>query len=252
MPADFPRLRDHLLDPSGGLVYHLRALRQRHGRWAAFHAAVAAWLDAWQVTEKALVIIGPNAGYALPDGFLARFDRIVALEPDPIARHLLARRRDAAALRFDRLDCLRTRDGLELLAKRFPDAAFLFSNVLGQLAAPTEDWSTLLQRHLAGRNWASYHDVVSTLATPSRRDALTIIETESLEATLSRFWPGQTITVTDHATFRLGGSGPFAYAPWPIDGSHWQLVEWAVHQAQDQAQVLTRLPDASRPPATLR
>ena len=248
MPTDFPRLRDHLLDPSGGLVYHLRALRQRHGRWATFHAVVAAWLDAWQVAEKELVVIGPNAGYALPDGFLARFERVVALEPDPVARHLLARRRDAAALRFDRLDCLRTPNGLELLAERFPDAAFLFSNVLGQLAAPAADWSTLLQHHLAGRNWASYHDVISTHSAPGRLNALTITATENLEATLARFWPGQTLTVTDHASFRLGGSGPFAYALWPISGSRWHLVEWAVHQAQ----VLTRPPDDSRPPATLR
>lgn len=248
MPADFPRLRDHLFDPSGGLVYHLRALRQRRGRWAAFHAVVAGWLDAWQIAEKALVIVGPNAGYALPDGFLGRFERVVALEPDPIARHLLARRRDAAALRFDRLDCLRTPDGLAWLTARFPDAAFLFSNVLGQIAAPAEDWSALLQRHLAGRHWASYHDVISTHDTPSHRDALTITATESLETTLARFWPDQAITVTDHASFRLGGHGPFAYAPWPICASRWHLVEWAIHQAQ----VLTRLPDASRPPATLR
>lgn len=248
MPTDFPRLRDHLLDPSGGLVYHLRALRQRHGRWADFHAVVASWLNAWQVTEKELVIVGPNAGYALPDGFLGRFDRVVALEPDPIARHLLAHRRDAATLCFEQLDCLRTPDGLAWLAGLFPNAAFLFSNVLGQIDAPTENWSTLLGHHLAGRNWASYHDVVSTLSMPGRLDALTITETESLETTLARFWPGQAITVMDHATFRLGGSGPFAYAPWPFSGARWQLVEWVAHQAQ----ILTRPPDESPPPATLR
>lgn len=250
MPADFPRLRDHLLDPSGGLVYHLRAWHHRHGRWAAFHAAVAGWLDGWPVAERTLVIVGPNAGYALPDGFLARFECVVALEPDPIARRLLARRRDAATLCFDPLDCLSTPDGLPWLAKRFPDAAFLFSNVLGQIDAPEENWPTLLGRHLAERNWASYHDVISTIAAPRQMNELTITATENLETTLARFWPGQAITVTDHATFRLSGIGPFAYVPWPINGSRWQLVEWAVHQAQ--AQVLTLLPDASRPPATLR
>jgi hypothetical protein len=252
VPTSFPRLRDHLLDPSGGLVYHLRARRQRHRGWTAFHAAVAGWLDTWQVAEKELVIVGPNAGYALPDGFMGRFDHVVALEPDPLARHLLARRRDATALRFDRLDCLRAPDGLAWLAARFPQAAFLFSNVLGQIAAPAEDWSALLQRHLTGRNWASYHDVISTLAAPGRRDVLTVVEPESLEATLARFWPGQALTVTDHATFRLGGTGPFAYAPWPIAGTRWHLVEWVAHRARDHAQVLTRLPDDASPPATLR
>lgn len=244
MPASFTSLRDHLFDPSGGLVYHLRAARHRHSRWAAFHAAVAAWLGDWQPEARELVIIGPNAGYALPPGFLARFATVVALEPDPLARHLLARRRDAAVLRFDRLDCLSTPEGLAMLAGRFPTAAFLFSNVLGQVSAPTENWSALLRRHLAGRAWASYHDVIATTARPTHTDPVTVTTMESLEATLARFWPGQAMTVTDHDTFRLGGRGPFAYVPWPITAKRWHLVEWVGAQAQ----VSTRPPE-DLPPA---
>ncbi len=78
MNADCPPLTDHLLSPTGGLVYHLRALRHRRGLWAPFHRAVANWLAGWQPGRE-LVIVGPSAGYALPAGFLMRFERVTAL-----------------------------------------------------------------------------------------------------------------------------------------------------------------------------
>lgn len=232
MPASRPALRDHLFDPSGGLVYHLRAARHRHGLWAPFHAQVATWLADWQADRRELVIIGPNAGYALPAGFLARFQSVVALEPDPLARWLLARRPDATRLHFDRLNCLSTPDGLARLAERYPRAAILFSNVLGQIQAPADSWAVLLARHLTTHAWASYHDVISTDAQPSRIDGCTVTSPESLDATLARFWTGRHITVVDHETFRLSGSGACRYAPWQITRKRWQLVEWAENPLQ--------------------
>ena len=231
MHAPFPTLRDHLFDPSGGLTYQLRALRYRRTLWAGFHATVAGWLRDWQPACRWLVIIGPNAGHALPPGFLERFEQVVALEPDPIARHLLARRPDARRLRFDKLDCLSTPDGLALLAARFPDAAFLFSNVLGQVAAPGGSWTALLSRHLQARHWASYHDVLSTTRAPDRHAPVHSAGHLSLEALLANFWTRGEVTVTDHETLHLGGRGPFSYALWPITPAGWQVVEWVVNQA---------------------
>ena len=230
-----PLLRDRLLDPSGGVVYHLRALHHRHRLWAPFHRVVAGWLADWQPPRRELVIVGPNAGYALPAGFLARFEAVTALEPDPLARWLLRRRRDAAQVRFGRLDCLATADGLAHLAARFPAAAILFSNVLGQLDAPAADWQTLLARHLPGHAWSSYHDVISTGASPAHRDACTVSGAETLAATLARFWTDRQLEVIDHRTFRLDGTGPFGYAVWPLTPRCWHLVEWAQHRPTDQA-----------------
>ena len=225
------QLRDHLLDPSGGLVYHLRAARHRHRLWAPFHASVAGWLADWQPERPELLIVGPSAGYALPDGFFTRFAQVTALEPDPLARWLLRRRADAAPLRFDRLDCLAAPDGLARLATRYPDAAILFSNVLGQLDAPAESWSALLARHLASHAWASYHDVISTAARPARNAPCTVCPVETLDATLTRFWTDRELEVTDHRSFRLGGRGPFRYAVWAIAPHRNHLVEWAEHPA---------------------
>ena len=228
MDSDRPPLADHLLSPTGGLVYHLRALRHRHGLWAPFHRAVAGWLAGWQPRRRELVIVGPSAGYALPAGFLRRFERVTALEPDPLARWLLAHRPDAGRLGFSRLNCLATPDGLARLAAAHPEAAILFSNVLGQLAAPAEDWRRLIARHLSGHAWASYHDVISTTAPPKpgSEQALTI-DDQSLETTLAHFWPGGTIELTDHETFRLGGERPHRYTVWQITRQRWHLVEWA-------------------------
>ena len=228
MNADGPPLSDHLLAPSGGLVYHLRALRHRHGLWAPFHRVVAGWLAGWQPARRELVIVGPSAGYALPAGFLMGFERVTALEPDPLARWLLARRPDAGRLSFSRLDCLATPDGLAHLAAAHPHAAILFSNVLGQVAAPADGWRRLIARHLAGHAWASYHDVISTTARPKTDDGHAPAGDDlSLEATLARFWPGGTIELTDHETFRLGGEQAHHYAVWQIARRRWHLVEWA-------------------------
>ena len=227
MTPDRHRLHDHLLDPSGGLVYHLRALRHRHGRWAPFHRVLAGWLAGWQPARRELVIVGPSAGYGLPTGFLARFGRVTALEPDPLARWLLARRPDAGRLGFDRLDCLAGTDGLARLAAAHPQAAILFSNVLGQLPAPGGDWRPLLARHLAGHAWASYHDVISTTTAPKPDCAgLGAAHDGSLEDVLARFWPGGTLALTDHDTFRLGGDRPRRYAVWQLARRRWHLVEW--------------------------
>ena len=58
-------LSDHWLSPSGGLVYHLRALRHRHG-WQPYADRLAGWLQAWSPPCRSLVLIGPSAGWTLP------------------------------------------------------------------------------------------------------------------------------------------------------------------------------------------
>lgn len=235
MPAESaPRLHDRLADASGGLRFHLRAWRHAR-RWAPFHAAVADWLNAWQPPREHLVLVGPSAGYDLPAGWLDGFASVTALEPDPLARGLLRRRPDATRLRFDSLDCLATADGLARLAGRFPDAAVLFCNVLGQVAAPAgRRWSALLAQHLATTPWASLHDVVSTACTP-RPDAAPAAfpAATPLETVLAAFWPGGELPLVDHATFGLGGSMPHRYALWPLRPGRWHLVEWAASAMQN-------------------
>ncbi len=81
-----------ILHASGGLLYHLRAWRWRRTLWAPFLAQVRRWQTDWRPDARHLVLIGPSGGYAQTRQFLERFPEITALEPDPVARYILARR----------------------------------------------------------------------------------------------------------------------------------------------------------------
>src|SRR5882724_8736674 len=78
-----------LFKPSGGLVYHWRALRYRAVLWSQFRAGIAEWLARRLPLGDELLLVGPSAGHCLPLSQLARFRRLLVLEPDPLARRLL-------------------------------------------------------------------------------------------------------------------------------------------------------------------
>lgn len=219
-----------LLSHAGGLRYHLRALRHRGGRWRSFRSAVHGWLEAWRPPCRQLVLVGPSAGHTLALEALPPFEHIIVLEPDPLARAWLRRRAGRLPLRFEAAAPLERPDGLERLAERYPQAALLFCNLLGQLAPPVgPSWQPLLARALGQRHWASYHDVIST-ARPPRPDAPREVQAaDALEAVLSHFWSGGEIALVDHATFRLAGPSAARYAVWPLTDGQYHLIEWVTH-----------------------
>jgi len=159
-----------LLTPSGGLEWHLRALRRRHRLWAGFCDELGRWLATWRPAARDLLLLGPSAGWCLPDDFLTRFRRIDAVDLDPLASllfralHGRALAAAGASLGFERADAL---DELERLLARHPDHAVLFANLLGQRrfhrtdADATEAELAALGARLAGRAWASFHERLS-------------------------------------------------------------------------------------------
>lgn len=226
----WPRLdTPRLLSRSGGLVYHLRALRHARRLWSPFRQAVGDWLQAWSPPRRRLLLIGPSAGYMLCDRFLERFDEIVASEPDPLAR-LLLRRRLAGRLRSADFDALGGGTPLRVLRAHRADAAVLFCNVLGQVAAPAgQSWRALLAAELGDMHWASFHDVVSTTRSPRRDCTPCRGHGESLERVLANFWPGGELPLTDHDTFDLGAGSPAGYALWSLAPGRHHLIEWVTH-----------------------
>ena len=140
--APFAALKNPIANPTAGLIYHWRALRYRR-LWQPFRQAVEGWLHDWIPPELSakysmLVLIGPSAGYTLPEPFVMQFANIVAVDPDPAAALLFqARFRRPVQWVFD--------DFFDLAAKRpspqkllslfsvYPNAAFLFCNIIGQL-----------------------------------------------------------------------------------------------------------------------
>ena len=170
-----------LFNPAGGLRYHWRALR--HGRqWTSFTQPLAQWLDAWHPAAEQLLLVGPSAGWCLPDDLFARFRRLDVLDPDPFGWLVLSRRLHGLGIRahWHENDYL-TADPIcvEQLAPNFPDHAILFCNVLGQvkfLYPELEDpgcakaWKDAISNSLANREWASFHDRISGPIAPRIMD----------------------------------------------------------------------------------
>jgi hypothetical protein len=172
------------LNPAGGLRYHLRALRYSQKLWQPFRWALGEWLLEWQPPETTLLLVGPSGGYNLQPFLFERFQRVVCLEPDPLARALFARRLAKAPLdarpklEFVSEDhLLQQPERLLELLEGLGSACVLFSNVLGQLRALLEvassDAPELVRVRdgvhaaLVGRSWASFHDRVSGFARPT-------------------------------------------------------------------------------------
>lgn len=225
-----------ILHPSGGLIYHLRAWRWRRTLWAPFHDQVRRWLTDWRpdVDHHAdhLVLIGPSGGYALSRQFLERFHRITVLEPDPLARYILGRR--FPDIRFSRASSGWSpwREGFRILPERYPAAAFLFCNLLGQqlvgesAGCTCSGWLDNPESGLAGLPWASWHDLASTARPPARSGLITLPSAEPLDALLRRYWQGGELAIHDHDSAGLAPKLPRQYAIWHLQPGRYHLMEW--------------------------
>jgi hypothetical protein len=155
-----------LIRSSGGLSYHLRALRYRNTLWAPFRRDLSAWLEQWRPRARHIHIVGCSGGYCLDPKFIARFDQVTAWDLDPLARLVFERRFQGAKVSGVDALSLRGRFAPERLSEYLPQGAcVLFTNVLGQLVYELKrgtplDWSRLY-RALGEREWASFHDRLS-------------------------------------------------------------------------------------------
>ena len=228
-----PVLRNRWLDASGGLGYHMRAWRYRKRLWAPFIEQVGAWLREWRPPSDTLVLVGPSAGYALDTEFLQRFSRCVMLEPDPLARWLLRRRFASLDWQHAAFDVFAD-GGLDALQRHFPSAAIVFCNVIGQAmdAHETARWRPTQCAALRGHHWASWHDVFSSAAPPTRlpteHDAA--LAPDAASAVAARAWRGQGCAVVDHGTF--GWLPGARHALWHLAPAQWHVTGWVTHTPQ--------------------
>ncbi len=220
------------LHPSGGLVYHWRAWRWRRTLWAPFHDQVRRWLADWRPGEKHLVLVGPSGGYALSSQFLERFPRITVLEPDVLARRILATRFPGQRFTWRGSEQLARPGGFAWLAATHPDAAFLFCNLLGQWPVGMESesdrqcWLGELEQALAHRAWASWHDLASSTRVPDRSGPFSSERACSLDEVLGHYWRGGELEIHDHGCAGLCSARPRRYALWRLTPGRHHLVEW--------------------------
>lgn len=222
-----------LLSPSGGLVYHARALRASEGRWKPFRTSIEKWLGEWNPNAKGLLLIGPSGGYSLPTAWLARFERIVAVDFDPLARRIFeGRHRECRIERWIVEDLFPTGPwGLDLapmraLLNEHPDHAILFSNVLGQLALDAPDERRIeaglgqLRALLEGRLWASYHDRLSSPVRPDLpRD---VHHRDDVRLAHDAYAGGE---LSSHGTGGIGRGLACKLFAWECQKGYWNLIE---------------------------
>jgi hypothetical protein len=235
MPQTLPRppaALSALLGPTGGLSWHLTALRQRR-HWRRSLERIAQWLAQWQPGTDELLVLGASAGWCLPLPFLQRHRAIHCVDIDPVAGALFrfrlgrALRQAGTSVTWERADCVLH---LTPILQAHPRSAILFANILGQhglrarpQARAQADLDGLASR-LQGRRWASFHDRLSgpwraphpPEATHSSARALDS-ETLARELGCHGVW-------RDHLTGQvLPESTPRQYVPWPLRPGvlHW-------------------------------
>ncbi len=220
------------LSPAGGIRYHLRALRYRPQLWAGFTRPLAEWLSEWQPREERLLLVGPSAGYCLPEETLARFAVIDAVEPDPLARALFMQRFPSLAqrLRWHADDYFHPAARLVELRLLFPAHAVLFSNVLGQLdlASNDERWKETLEEFTCGRSWLSFHDRLSGPLRPQLVGmSPPFAPTVSNDELAARLWPRppSRLELEDHGTEGLFRHAERRYFVWHLRPDYFHLIE---------------------------
>ena len=238
---------DALVTPSGGLRYHMRALGHGRRLWGPFRRALARWLAEWEPGTRPLLLVGPSAGWCLPDAFLQRFPEIDVLEPDPLAWLLLGRRlrRLGCRTRWHTTDYLEPHSGrLPALAADFPEHAILFCNVLGQLGAVDPDladdvleqWSRDLGRVLRAHHWATFHDRLSGALPPSLVGlSAPVPSSPSDEELVQRFYQrttSRTVTLDTHGTASLLAGHPRWFLAWHLSPGHHHLIEAIRHSPE--------------------
>ena len=163
MMAD--QIQQGSFDLTGGPVWNARALWRRKRLWLPFCRNVEAFLNDWPLQAQELVLIGPSAGWCLPEKFLRQFSTLHAIDPDPLAAFLFRFAHPHARIgEWSRGDFFV--DG-EAFLMRHPHAAILFCNMLGQRRYVNRDVASVeaelgaIKQMMRGREWASFHDLLS-------------------------------------------------------------------------------------------
>ena len=225
-------IKPSLFDVTGGVHWHLRALVSHNALWAPFKLALADELSRWTPQADKLLLIGPSAGWCIPDALLARFGEIHGLDIDRSAEFLF-RRLHGRALQGRRLtwDCADFFSAPQRILAAFSDHAILLCNIAGQRRFHHPHWRSAetelaaLQNVLAGRYWASFHDLLSgglarslsppPLSLPMRTDGADVLR----QCGLSGEW-------FDHLTsFLLPAVAPRVILPWRFKRDRLHLVE---------------------------
>jgi hypothetical protein len=232
-------------NPAGGVRYHLRARRYRSQLWAAFRSNLEEWFSNWRPPARRLAVVGPSGGYCLPLSLLARFERLMFFEPDPIARMVLSRRLRALpgppTLTWVTDDVWiepLLRGGAPPVLSLTRDTAILFSNFMGQLMflVPDARWAEFgaafrerVWPSLERVPWASFHDRLSGPLAPGIVPADCQGPRLDDSRVLSWYGAQRASDLLDHGSAEVVPPGHrYAYFHWPLIPDQHHLIEAVV------------------------
>jgi hypothetical protein len=246
MQAPLTALRG-LFNIAGGLPYHALAYRYRQRLWSDYASQVERALLDWAPQGPELVIVGPSAGWLLPHSLLQRFERVVAIEPDPLARWLLRQRFSNIQWDFDVHDYFSPygpepwRAGLQRLAERYPDQPIYFAEFLGQFIGLYPDaiaretagevvetpayaaWKREFRDTFGHRQVFSSHDRL-VARQPPLCGALKLANELCADELAAQLWPPQ-VEVLNPLTDSLFYSGTRRIAVWQRQPGFWHAME---------------------------
>jgi|GEM_PF-2098881 len=234
-----------LVNASGGIGYHLAALRFAPELWRPFREDLARELRRRIPNPGGsdLVLIGPSGGYCFAPDFLAEFRSVTAVDIDPLAGRIFRKRWNG--LRFIRQDFFRALEAEDWDLGRWLgsigvnlSATVVFSNLLGQLgflhreARMAEIGAGLCRAFQGDTAWISFHDRFSVKAPEAPRDRFEFPERPSsrelADAWTAKWIGGRDIGVIeehDLGKWTAEATGNFVYLAWPLDSRTIQLIE---------------------------
>ncbi|MBX7230764.1 MAG: hypothetical protein K1X29_01630 [Bdellovibrionales bacterium] len=244
-------------NPTGGLFYHWLAFKYSHRLWEHHKETISLWLNSWQPSSSHLVLVGPSGGYSLPNKFLKKFENISALEIDPLAPWFFQLNHKNLNTKFYNENFFVSSskkfniNAIADIKNKFPGAAILFCNLLGQLPLLTKDfsckqteWTKKISEDLKGVDWASFHDIWSGKNIPHSNSIRKVPSDSSLnesihfffnndKKTLKEFRPNRNPSIiTDHGTADLFLKHTHRIQwLWKLDLTHSHCIE-AVHYSQ--------------------
>jgi hypothetical protein len=246
-------------NPAGGVNYHLRAHRYSRKLWEPFRWSLGEWLLGWAPPEPNLLLVGPSAGYNLQPFLFERFEQLVVLEPDPIARWLFRRRLSRTPLdRQPRVEFIASDhlvhhpERLLPLLDSLEPCALLFCNVLGQIvfllgdepaAGALEAVKHGVRGACQGRSCASFHDRVSGPLPPDIEGVVTAPRRWSDAELLKHAYAADAeaplvVEFDDHHTDGFFPDElPHSYLCWRFEPGRYHLIEAvaAVQQVEPAA-----------------
>ncbi len=238
-----------LLHPSGGLLYHLRALRYRKPLWKPFSTQLEPWLSEAFRGCSELLVVGPSAGYCLSSRFLKQFNKIYFIEPDPIARLLFTGRslkwpHGATAKSIASTHAILDPSPMRFLKilDSMPRAGVLFSNILGQLSLYLDDFDEASKRPwvlnpgaietlLENRTWASFHDRLSGPGNVLLEEFVSEAGALSNDVLASFFFTQAPKGLADHDCLLFPKARNVQYWAWELTPGRFHLIEGLKNKA---------------------